>query len=59
MSQTMDSLGPPFPLSVLSARIAEEPTAQFGEHDYDIADYGLTEAQIQNTFADYRRRFAV
>ncbi len=29
------------------ARIAEEPTAQYGEHDYDIADYGLSEDQIQ------------
>lgn len=43
----------------LSARIAEEPTAQFGEHNYDIADYGLTEAAIQNVFTDYRQRFAV
>ena len=24
------------------ARIAEDPTAQLGEHDYDIADYGLS-----------------
>ena len=37
----------------LQARIAQEPTAQEGEHAYDIADYGLTEDQIQLTFADY------
>jgi hypothetical protein len=37
----------------LQARIADEPTAQEGEHAYDIADYGLTEDQIQVTFADY------
>jgi hypothetical protein len=43
----------------LLARIAEDPTAQEGEHDYDIADYGLTEDQIQGTFDDYRRRFGV
>ena len=43
----------------LGVRIAEDPTAQFGEHDYDIADYGLTEDQIQATFADYRERFGV
>jgi hypothetical protein len=43
----------------LGVRIAEEPTAQLGEHDYDIADYGLTEDQIQATFADYRERFGV
>ncbi len=41
------------------ARIAEDPTAQHGEHDYDIADYGLTEDQIQSAFADYSRRFGV
>lgn len=45
--------------ALLSARIAEEPTAQFGEHDYHFADYGLTEDQIQSTFADYRQRFGV
>lgn len=43
----------------LRLRIAEEPTAQLGEHDYDIADYGLTEEQIQDRFEDYRRRFDV
>lgn len=41
----------------LSARIADEPTAQFGVHDYDIADYGLTEAEIQSRFVDYRQSF--
>ena len=45
--------------AALAARIKEEPTAQLGEHDYDIADYGLTEAQIENAFSDYRRRFRV
>lgn len=42
-----------------SARIAEDPTAQLGEHDYDISDYGLTEDQIQAAFVDYRERFGV
>lgn len=41
------------------ARIAEEPKAQQGEHDYDIADYGLSEHQIQSEFVDYRQRFDV
>lgn len=43
----------------LQARIAEDPTAQLGEHEYDIADYGLTEEQIEASFVDYRRRFGV
>jgi hypothetical protein len=43
----------------LGARVAEEPTAQFGEHDYDIADYGLTESLIENAFTRYRLRFGV
>jgi len=43
----------------LRARIAEEPTAQSGEHDYDIADYGLTEDQVQTQFAEYRERSGV
>jgi hypothetical protein len=40
-------------------RIAEGPTAQFGEHDYHISDYGLTEDQIQGEFAWYRERFGI
>jgi hypothetical protein len=43
----------------LAARIAEEPTAQLGEHDYHFADYGLTSDQIQSAFSDYRERFGV
>lgn len=43
----------------LRARVAEEPTAQLGEHDYDIADYGLTKDQIEGGFSDYRRCFGV
>ncbi|MGB5368711.1 MAG: sulfotransferase [Polyangiales bacterium] len=43
----------------LSARIEEDPTPQFGEHDYDIADYGLSEAEIQDAFSEYRARFGV
>ena len=43
----------------ITERIAEEPTAQLGEHDYDIADYGLDEAQIENAFAEYREHFGV
>lgn len=41
------------------ARIAEEPTAQLGDHDYDITDYGLTEDEIRARFADYSERFGV
>jgi Sulfotransferase family len=40
-------------------RIAEEPLAQSGEHAYDLADYGLTDEQIQSPFAEYRQRFGV
>lgn len=43
----------------LRDRIAEEPKAQQGEHDYDIADYGLSEDQIQSEFVGYRQQFDV
>jgi hypothetical protein len=43
----------------LDARIAEDPMAQLGEHDYDIADYGLTADQIGAEFVEYRERFGV
>jgi hypothetical protein len=45
--------------AMIRERIAEEPTAQFGEHDYDIADYGLTESSIENAFGDYRSHFEI
>ena len=57
-----DQFGLPFDeglAAAFSARIAEEPTWQLGEHDYDIADYGLTESEITAAFADYRARFRV
>lgn len=38
-------------------RIAEEPTAQLGPHDYDVRDYGLTYESIRRRFADYVQRF--
>jgi len=40
-------------------RIAEQPTAQIGDHDYDIADFGLSEGRIREAFADYCDRFGV
>lgn len=43
----------------LRERIAEEPTAQLGEHDYDIADYGLSRDQIEEAFVEYREAFGV
>ncbi len=41
------------------ARIAEDPKAQLGKHDYEIADYGLSAAKIESAFAEYRSRFGV
>ena len=41
------------------ARIAEQPTGHQGEHDYSIEEFGLTEAKVRATFADYCERFGV
>jgi hypothetical protein len=43
----------------LEARIAEKPTAQEGEHDYHIEDFGLTNEQIRETLKAYNERFGV
>ena len=43
----------------IRATIAQEPKAQQGEHDYDIADYGLDQDQIRAELAAYRQRFDV
>jgi len=33
--------------------IAEHPAGKHGKHDYKLADYGLTEQQVLDRFADY------
>ena len=43
----------------LAARAAEEPTQQAGEHEYDIAEFGLSESEIRENFAEYCERFGV
>ena len=45
--------------TALRARIEQSPTAQLGEHEYDIADYGLSETGIEGAFDGYRERFRV
>lgn len=32
---------------------------RYGKHVYSLADFGLSRAQIEETFAGYRRRFAI
>lgn len=39
--------------------IAESPTSKHGEHRYDIADYGVTAAQVRERFADYIERHSL
>jgi Sulfotransferase family len=40
-------------------RIQEKPELAHGAHRYDIADYGMTEDQVREPFADYIRRYAL
>ena len=37
----------------MAQRIAEKPELQHGVHRYDIADFGLTEAEVRERFGDY------
>lgn len=39
--------------------IAESPTSKHGEHRYDIADYGVTAAQVRERFAEYIERHSL
>jgi hypothetical protein len=41
------------------ARIADRPTYQIGEHEYEIEDFALTADQVREHFADYCERFGV
>jgi len=38
-------------------RIADDPERQHGAHDYDIADFGMSETEIRARFGDYISRF--
>lgn len=41
----------------LARRIEEKPELARGAHRYDIADYGMTEAEARAPFGDYIRRY--
>jgi hypothetical protein len=41
------------------SRIADRPTYQIGEHEYDIKDFGLTAEGVREHFADYCKRFGI
>lgn len=41
----------------MAQRIEEKPELSHGQHRYDVADYGLTEAEIRERFGDYVERF--
>jgi len=38
-------------------RIEEKPELSHGEHRYDIANYGMSEEQVRESFQDYIRRY--
>ena len=40
----------------MAARIADDPERRHGVHRYDVADFGMSEAQIRERFADYVQR---
>jgi hypothetical protein len=45
--------------ALIETRIAEKPTSQEGEHEYDIEDFGLTNDQVRETLRVYNERFGV
>ncbi len=40
-------------------RISDKPTAQEGEHEYRIEDFGLTDERVRHELAVYNERFGV
>ena len=43
--------------AAMQQRIADDPERQHGAHDYDIADFGMSETEIRERFGDYISRF--
>ncbi|MFK7977277.1 MAG: hypothetical protein AB8C02_14170, partial [Halioglobus sp.] len=49
-------LGLPYPNSVreqLAAYVADNPRGQHGSHDYQLAEFGLSEQQVLDRFGHY------
>ena len=43
--------------AAMAARIADDPERKHGVHRYDVADFGMSEAEIGERFADYIQRY--
>ena len=43
--------------AAMQRRVADDPERRYGTHDYDIADFGLTEEEVRERFGDYISRF--
>jgi hypothetical protein len=41
----------------MAKRAAERPELSHGQHRYDVAQFGLTEGEIRESFGDYVRRY--
>ncbi len=60
LEQIYDFIGMDIPdatRSALAQRIEEKPELSRGIHRYSITDYGMTEAEAREPFADYIERF--
>lgn len=45
--------------SAMSAHVEKHPRGSFGGHRYDLAGYGLVEAELRERFSDYSSRHGV
>lgn len=43
----------------LNDEVAARPQHKYGVHNYSLEDYGLTEDEVNERFAEYRKRFGV
>jgi hypothetical protein len=43
--------------SAMTERITAKPESTHGEHQYDVADFGMTPAEIRASFGNYMNRF--
>ncbi len=43
--------------AAMQQRIADDPERQHGAHRYDVAEFGMSEAEIRERFGDYIERF--
>ena len=57
VGRVCDAADLPLNEEALAQRIADRPQNRHGKHEYDLAEHGLSDADVRERFAVYTSRF--